>query len=66
MGEIIPVATMFSLILPVLANYTIGGRALGVLAIPLIADAAAVAIFAPKSAAGFAANTLRGGFRTME
>jgi MFS transporter, CP family, cyanate transporter len=54
MGEIIPVATMLSLVLP----YFDGDwrAALGVWAIPLIATAAGVAMFAPKSAAGVAAK----------
>jgi CP family cyanate transporter-like MFS transporter len=54
MGEIIPVATMLSLILPFFAgNWRV---ALGVWALPLIATAAAVAAFAPKSASNVAAR----------
>jgi len=53
-GEIIPVATMLSLILPYFDDNW--RAALGVWAIPLIATAAAVAMFAPKSAAGVAAK----------
>jgi CP family cyanate transporter-like MFS transporter len=55
MGEIIPVATMLSLILPFFAgNWRV---ALGVWALPLIATAAAVAVFAPKSATNVAARS---------
>jgi len=47
-GEIIPVATMLSLVLPFLdGNWRL---ALGVWALPLIATAAAVAVLVPKSA----------------
>lgn len=47
MGEIIPVATMLSLILPLFAgSWRIG---LGIWAAPLLATAVAVAIFTPKS-----------------
>jgi MFS transporter, CP family, cyanate transporter len=54
MGEIIPVATMLSLVLPYFAgNWRL---ALGVWALPLIAAAAAVAMFAPKSAANVTAK----------
>jgi MFS transporter, CP family, cyanate transporter len=54
MGEIIPVATMLSLVLPYFAgNWRI---ALGVWAVPLIATAAAVAAFAPRAAATAAAR----------
>ncbi len=54
MGEIIPVATMLSLILPFFAgNWRV---ALGVWALPLIATAVAVAAFAPKSASNVAAR----------
>jgi cyanate permease len=54
MGEIIPVATMLSLVLPYFAgNWR---AALGIWALPLIATAAAVAMFAPKSATNVAAR----------
>jgi CP family cyanate transporter-like MFS transporter len=52
-GEIIPVATMLSLVLPYFAGNWRG--ALGIWALPLIATAAAVAMFAPKSARNVAA-----------
>jgi CP family cyanate transporter-like MFS transporter len=54
MGEIIPVATMLSLVLP----YFEGSwrAALGIWTLPLIATAAAVAVFAPKSASNVAAR----------
>jgi MFS transporter, CP family, cyanate transporter len=49
MGEIIPVATMLPLVVPLFdENWR---PALGVWAVPLIATAMAVAIFAPRSAA---------------
>jgi MFS transporter, CP family, cyanate transporter len=48
-GEIIPVATMLSLILPLFAgNWRMG---LGIWALPLVAIAVGVAAFAPKSSA---------------
>jgi MFS transporter, CP family, cyanate transporter len=54
MGEIIPVATMLSLVLPYFAgNWRL---ALGVWALPLVATAAAVALFAPKAAANVSAK----------
>jgi MFS transporter, CP family, cyanate transporter len=54
MGEIIPVATMLSLVLPYFAgNWRM---ALGIWALPLIATAAAVATLAPRSAANAAAE----------
>jgi MFS transporter, CP family, cyanate transporter len=54
MGEIIPVATMLSLILPLFAgNWRMG---LGIWALPLVATAVAVAAFAPKSSTIVAAK----------
>jgi CP family cyanate transporter-like MFS transporter len=54
MGEIIPVATMLSLVLPYFSgNWRM---ALGVWALPLIATAGAVAMFTPKSVANVAAR----------
>jgi MFS transporter, CP family, cyanate transporter len=47
MGEIIPVTTMLSLLLPYFAGSW--RMALGAWALPLMATAAAVAVFAPKS-----------------
>ncbi|MBV9457161.1 MAG: MFS transporter [Bradyrhizobium sp.] len=55
MGEIFPVATMLPFVLPYFSeNWR---PALGVWAVPLIAAAATVAIFAPKSFANTAANS---------
>ena len=57
-GEIIPVATMLPFVLPYFSeNWR---PALGVWAVPLIAAAVTVAIFAPKSAANGAANMSAG------
>jgi CP family cyanate transporter-like MFS transporter len=54
MGEIIPVATMLSLVLPYFGgNWRLS---LGVWTLPLIATAAAVALFAPKSATNVAST----------
>src|ERR1700722_14873541 len=60
MGEIIPVATMLSLVLPFVAgNWRV---ALGVWAVPLIATAIAVAILVPKSATNLTAKHAAGWF----
>jgi CP family cyanate transporter-like MFS transporter len=54
MGEVIPVATMLSLVLPFLGgDWRVG---LGVWAFPLIVTAAAVAMFAPRSATNVTAR----------
>lgn len=58
MGEIIPVATMLPFVLPYFnENWRL---ALGVWAVPLIAAAATVAIFAPRSAANTAGKVSAG------
>jgi CP family cyanate transporter-like MFS transporter len=54
MGEVIPVATMLSLVLPFFGgDWRVG---LGVWAFPLIVTAAAVAMFAPRSATNVTAR----------